>query len=1012
MRSLQRVAGLPPQVRPNSFCCALVIACLAWCGDPQPAWASQATQTTLSVTSGGNAVSSVAGGTVVTLTATVQAAGAALTLGQVNFCDATAASCTDIHLVGTAQLTSAGTAVLRFRPGSGSPSYKAIFLGALEGAASASAAVRLSVGPRPAGPQTTYTNASISGPLTSQTADTYALTANVGTKGTTPPSGTVSFSGVSSSAGGASFPAGTATLGPLSGGSGFMIVPIPEPFGEDDAIPLTAVADFNGDGIPDIIFSPNGAIEVSLGNGDGTFASPVLAPVDQEDGINAFAVGDFNGDGNTDILVADEDTGQLTVLLGKGDGTFTVGQSMPCGTHSIAVADFNGDGKLDVALSGNTMTTILLGNGDGTFTAAPNPPQIGSLQLVAADFNGDGQIDLALVSYSTSTFAFTPITILLSNGDGTFTVAPSQPQLVASQLVAADLNGDGKIDLAALDSVGDTLSILLSNGDGTFNAAPSFPTDSPAFSLVVGDFNGDDKPDLAIAGAGNYPDHEVTFFTGNGDGTFATGLVVADASAEPLAVADLTGSGSSDVVTLRSVILGNLALSTATVDYVLPDGNDAIQANYAGDANNAPSSSTNAPVVSVPLPAFSLASSPTMVAPGATASGDFSVTSTSFTGNLNLSCSISSVQSQASSPACSVQSTVNFYSPGGSLGLLYSVTTQPTTPIGQYSITITASNTAGIAPVSTATTVLVGAQNYQLSNNGATNVSVGAIGNSTITITPTGGYTGQVTMSCAVSTGQFPGAIPPTCTIPSPIAVAGLPVTTTLTLNTQPATSPGNYAVTVTGASAGSLNTTTGFTFTVPAVTAVPPGFALSGTAVTIASPGPSATSTITITPGGGFSGTLALSCAVTGGPMGGVDAPTCSVTAPPAIAGTAAVTAMLTVSTTAASTAANSYPAIRNQLPSRDVAMGSSAVALASLLWFGFPVRRRNKLSLLGLLLVSILLGATMGCGGTSANAPAPPANPAPLANPGTTPGEYTVTVTGSSGAIIAATAVTVTVN
>jgi trimeric autotransporter adhesin len=91
---------------------------------------------------------------------------------------------------------------------------------------------------------------------------------------------------------------------------------------------------------------------------------------------------------------------------------------------------------------------------------------------------------------------------------------------------------------------------------------------------------------------------------------------------------------------------------------------------------------------------------------------------------------------------------------------------------------------------------------------------------------------------------------------------------------------------------------------------------------------------------------------------------------------------------------------------------MGSSAVALASLLWVGFPVRRRNKLSLLGLLLVSILLGATMGCGGTSANAPAPPANPAPPADPGTTPGAYTVSVTGSSGAITATTTVTVTVN
>jgi hypothetical protein len=91
---------------------ALAIACLAWCA-PQPAWASQATATTLSLTSGGHAVSSVAGGTVVTLTAPVQAGATTLELGHVNFCDATAPSCTDIHQVGTGQLTSAGTAVLR-----------------------------------------------------------------------------------------------------------------------------------------------------------------------------------------------------------------------------------------------------------------------------------------------------------------------------------------------------------------------------------------------------------------------------------------------------------------------------------------------------------------------------------------------------------------------------------------------------------------------------------------------------------------------------------------------------------------------------------------------------------------------------------------------------------------------------------------------------------------------------------------------------------------------------------
>src|ERR1700753_211395 len=216
VRSLVSVAGLKVPARLSSFRCALAIVCLACCGAPKPVSAAQASATTLSLTSGSNAVSSVAGGTVVTLTATVQAGVTTLKLGQVNFCDATAASCTDIHLVGTAQLTSAGSAVLRSRPGPGSHSYKAVFLGTLDAAASASAAVGLTVGPRPRGLQTTFTVASVAGP---DATNMYALTANVGTKGTISPPGAVSFLDTNN----ANSLLGTATL--AGAGNGFLNVP-------------------------------------------------------------------------------------------------------------------------------------------------------------------------------------------------------------------------------------------------------------------------------------------------------------------------------------------------------------------------------------------------------------------------------------------------------------------------------------------------------------------------------------------------------------------------------------------------------------------------------------------------------------------------------------------------------------------------------------------------------------------------------------------------------------------
>ena len=945
MRSLQTVAGLKVPGRLSSFRCALAIACLACYGGPKPVCAAQASATTLSLTSGGNAVSSIAGGTVVTLTATVQAGAAALTLGQVNFCDALAASCTDIHLLGTAQLTSAGTAVLRFRPGPGNHSYKAEFLGTLAGPASSSAAVGLTVGPRPPGLQTTFTVASVAGP---DATNMYALTASVGTKGAISPSGTVSFLNTNN----ANSLLGTAAL--VGSGNGFLNVPIPEPSGSGaDALPIVAVGDFNGDGIPDIVSAPHGGIAISLGNGDGTFAAPLTPNVDSGDGINAFGVGDFNGDGITDLLVDDEDTGKLTVLLGKGDGTFTVGQSMPFNTQSIAIADFNGDGKLDLALSGSAQTTILLGNGDGTFTAAP-----------------------------------------------------SQPQTLASQLVVADFNGDGKIDLAVSASDG-SISILLGNGDSTFTAASTFPAGSNAFSLAVGDFNGDGKPDMAVAGIANFPDHQVTIFTGNGDGTFSAGFNINDASAQSLAAADFTGSGTSDLSSFGSVLLGNLTISTATNDINLPAGFVVMQADYPGDASNAPSNSTNAPSILVPQQPFSLSSNPVTMAPGTSASGSFSVTSSGFTGTLNLSCVVPGRNDETPSPlTCSVPPSVNFISANTTMNLTYTVTAQANTPAGPYSAIITATPpSAGLPPASTIVEVSVVAQNYALSNTGATIASAGASGSSTITISPSGGFTGQVTMTCAVTGGPSGAVNPPSCTIPSPISVTGSPVTTTLTLNTQPASTPGPYTVTVTGASAGGLNATTSFTVNVPANVPAPvPGFTLSSTAVTIASPGPNGTSTITISPSGGFTGSVALSCAVTGGPMGGADAPTCSVTTPPAITGATAVTATLTVSTTAASAAAKGNSVARNQSPPLGIAIGGSVIAMASLLLSGFPLRRRRTMTQLGLLFAATLIGAMMGCGGTKAAAPP--------ANAGTPPGAYTVTVTGSSGSIMATTAVTVTVN
>ena len=358
------------------------------------AWAAPAaTTTTLTIASAGNAVASggsVASGSQVTLTAAVVSGSTMVTTGQVSFCDAAATACTDIHLLGTAQLTSAGTAVFRFHPGTGtgSYSYKAIFAGTPNGvisyAGSASSTVTLSV----TGAVASTTTIAQSGAV-----GDYTLTATVKGQRLVLPTGIVSFLDSTNSG----FLLGTADLGqgktvlswlnsqsPATGNGPFSI----------------AVADFNGDGVSDlaVLDEQGGTVTTLLGNGNGTFTASPVTPT------TAFpsefvAVGDFNGDGIADLAVAGGPAagrpGALRILLGQGDGTFTPAASPVTGSNpiSIAVGDFNGDGIQDLAvanLASNTLT-ILLGIGDGTFTPAASPVTgIAPSSVAIGDFNGTG----------------------------------------------------------------------------------------------------------------------------------------------------------------------------------------------------------------------------------------------------------------------------------------------------------------------------------------------------------------------------------------------------------------------------------------------------------------------------------------------------------------------------------------------------------------------------------------------------------------------------------------------
>ncbi|MGO9403764.1 MAG: FG-GAP repeat domain-containing protein [Terriglobales bacterium] len=293
------------------------------------------------------------------------------------------------------------------------------------------------------------------------------------------------------------------------------------------AFPLTGqnvnnavVADFNGDGKPDLAISLPDAneIQVLLGNGDGTF-TPM--PAISANGVFVVATGDFNRDGKADLVTVNCGPGTLTILLGNGDGTFTEGATIttpvtgPGGLAvcpvSVAVGDFNRDGIPDLAVAncprfdqGATgSATVLLGNGDGTFTAEAESPDAGGqpLFITTGDFNGDGIPDLVVSDMNSGYPELGNLTVLLGNGDGTFTPTAVSPQTgsIPYSVAVADFNGDGKADLAIANAGSNTISVLLGNGDGTFAAPLNVAAGADPVFATVGDFNGDGLPDLAAA---------------------------------------------------------------------------------------------------------------------------------------------------------------------------------------------------------------------------------------------------------------------------------------------------------------------------------------------------------------------------------------------------------------------------------------------------------------------------------------------------------------------------------
>jgi hypothetical protein len=759
----------PRALRYLSLIAAVSATCQTVCAAALPP-----TVTTLAVTSGASAVTTVPAGSVVALTATVNAGSTAVTVGQVNFCDASASNCTDIHLLGTSQLTAAGTAILRCRPGIGNHSYKAVFAGTNNDAGSSSSVSALSV------TGTTGTLATTTTITETGNSGEYALTATVTESGgSIPPTGTLSFLDTSN---------GNAVLATPTLGAAVAGVDWPNPLHitTNNESLAVALGDFNGDGITDV---------ATIG---GTYAQPLIILLGNSDGsyttapalsfptffLGPIAVADFNGDGKQDLALLDAAANSIIILLGNGDGTFQMAASSPTvgQTSSQMVAgDFNGDGNQDLAVLANTLT-ILLGNGDGTFNAAPSSPLGGSLPYAIAigDFNQDGKLDLA-VSYT----SFNAISIMLGNGDGTFAAANNvAAPKNGSPIGVADFNGDGKLDLAVgayygangAGGVADSVTILAGNGDGTFSSAPSGEPDTlgSITSITVGDFNGDGIPDVALTDEFG----TLTFFVANGSGSFTaypTTLTSGVGLAIVCAVGDLNGDGRSDLAVggygniLSLYTTEPTETATATANITLSGGGQhLVEGSYSGDSNYNSSLSGTLSLLGVPV-----------------------ATKTT------LSASATSVDEQQK---VTLTATVQGNSPTGTVTFLNGTTSLGTAPISGNSASLTTSfasagsvsltasyggDANNLASTSSPITVIIVAPSFAVAVSPASaTVIPGQSATFTVTVTPAGGFATAVTLSC----GALPSQISCAFATPAVTPGGGQPVQVMLTVSTAAST--------------------------------------------------------------------------------------------------------------------------------------------------------------------------------------------------------------------------------
>lgn len=796
--------------------------------------------------------------------------------------------------------------------------------------------------------------------------------------------------------------------------------------------------DFHGNGKQDLLASASSPTPFLLsGHGDGTFSAPQIvtnwtAPQPLSYPQSVF---DLNKDGRDDILAID--SSHLYASLSNGDGTFTTITSPIPLVYGIGaqsqtfpvLADFNKDGKVDSAYGLASNVYVLKGHGDGSFDPTgvvlpippfeSQPPQYPAA-ISTGDFDHDGNSDIALLAQigagvdpfpsPIATVAF----IYYGKGDGTF----SAPVVAGvfdrnyAAIFAADVNHDGLDDLVLqtkyvrgpnIWATGDSIGVVQSMPGRVFGPESNYYAGESEWNLTIADVNRDGYPDLL-----NWNDGKVVTMDGSSvtellnlvppstSNAVPTTTVVTTSSKSVTAGASVTftavvsassGSGPAPTGTIRfadqtgvSAVVPVVAASATSARATFTTtriaiGSDTMSATYSGDTEYSPSTGlvsetvTGYNAVMTLTPAANPANAGDADPLTITVANASGVTAPTPGGYIQLTENGASLAGPYNLTNGSIRiDNIAFVVPGSYTFVgTYSGDNTHASATGSSTVSVEATPTVVVTPSLNALTT---AQNLNVTVSVLYAVDTAPVATGSVVLSG-GGYTSNPSI-LSKGVASF--------TIPAGALAQG---TDTLTVTFAPdITSSGIYL-----AASGTASVT---------VNPAPPSFTISGESINVARGATTGNTTkITASPVAGFTGQVSLAAKITSGPAGAQDIPTASfgTSSPISIIGTTPASATLTVFTTAPSTT------VAYRFKPRD-----AGLALAGILLLGMGLIRRRP-GWFGFLVMAVALcGGLVSCGGG--------AGKTTITDPGTTPGTYSITITGTGGNVSSTTTITLVVN